>query len=66
MTDLEQLERKIKSLSPEDLAKFRKWFMEFDWQLWDSKIEEDLESGRLDRLISEAREDFAAGKAREI
>lgn len=66
MTDLEQLERKIKSLSPEDLAKFRKWFMEFDWQFWDSKIEEDLESGRLDRLISEAREDFAAGKAREI
>ena len=66
MSDLEQLERKVESLSPEDLSKFREWFMEFDWKLWDSKIEEDVKSGRLDQLVSEAMADYEAGKAQEL
>ena len=66
MTELEQLERKIESLSPENLTKFREWFVEFDWKRWDSKIEEDLKSGRLDRLISGATADYEAGKASEL
>jgi len=66
MTELEQLERKIESLSPEELARFREWFMEFDWERWDSKIEQDLSAGRLDRLISEATAEFEAGKAEEF
>ena len=66
MSELEQLERRVQNLSPEDLAKFRAWFLELDAQLWDQQIAEDLEAGRLDKLIAEAREDFAAGRAREI
>jgi hypothetical protein len=66
MTELERLERKIESLSPEELARFREWFMEFDWKRWDSKIEEDLSAGRLDRRISEATAEFEAGKAEEL
>lgn len=66
MTELERLERKVESLSPGDLAKFREWFVDFDWKHWDSKIEEDLRSGRLDGLVSEAMGDFDAGKAREL
>ena len=34
--------------------------------LWDRQIAEDLKAGRLDKLIAEAREDFEAGRAREI
>jgi len=66
MSELDELEKKIQDLSPEDLAQFRDWFIEFDWKAWDSKIEEDLKSGKLDRLISEAMADFEAGKAREL
>ncbi len=66
MSEIEELEQKVESLSPEDHAKFRAWFLEHDWELWDQQIEADLTSGRLDDLISEARADFEAGKTREL
>lgn len=66
MSELEQLEQQILQLSPEDLAKFRAWFIELDHHLWDKQIEADVAAGKLDRLIAEARAEFQAGKAREI
>jgi hypothetical protein len=66
MSELEELERRIRDLPPEDLAKFRAWFIEFDHLLWDKQIEADSKAGKLDRLISEALADYKAGKAREI
>jgi hypothetical protein len=66
MTGLEQLEQQVLQLSPEDLAKFRAWFIELDHQLWDQQIEADLAAGKLDRLIAEARAEFKTGKAQEI
>ena len=66
MSELEQLEKKVESLPPEELAKFREWFMEFDWQRWDVKIETDLKSGILDQLNSEAMVDYESGKARKF
>ena len=66
MSELEQLEQQVLQLSPEDLAKFRAWFIELDHQLWDKQIEGDVAAGKLDRLIAEVRAEFKAGKAREI
>ena len=66
MSGLEQLEQEVENLSREDLAKFRDWFVEFDGKIWDEKIDADLAAGKLDRLISEARSDFKAGKANEL
>ena len=66
MSDLEELEHKIKNLPAEDLSKFRAWFIEFDHLLWDKQIEADSKAGKLQELISEARADFQAGKSREI
>jgi hypothetical protein len=66
MTGLEQLEQQVLQLSPEDLAKFRVWFIELDHHLWDQQIEADLAAGKLDRLIAEARAEFKAGKAQEM
>lgn len=66
MSELEQLEQRIQNLSPEELAKFRQWFIEFDHLLWDKQIETDSKSGKLDHLVAEALADFKAGKAREI
>ena len=66
MSELEQLEQQVLQLSPEDLAKFRAWFLELDHQLWDKQIEADIAAGKLDRLIAEARAEFKAGKAQEI
>ena len=54
MTKLEVLEREVEKLSPEELAAFRDWFLEHDWQAWDRQIERDAAEGRLDRLAAEA------------
>jgi hypothetical protein len=66
MSEVEQLEQKIESLSPHDLAKFRAWFLEFDARLWDTQIEADAKAGKLDELVNEALADYKAGKAREL
>lgn len=66
MSELEELEKRIRKLSPQDLAKFRAWFAEFDHALWDRQIESDSKSGKLDRLAHEALADYKAGKAKKI
>ena len=66
MGKLEELEQRIKSLPPKELARFRAWFLEFDHQAWDRQIEADAASGKLDGLVNEAMADYKAGKARGI
>ena len=66
MSELEEIEQRIRKLPPEDLAKFRGWFIEFDHLIWDKQIEADSKAGKLSGLVSEARADYQAGKAREI
>ena len=66
MSELEELEKRIRNLAPEDLAKLRAWFVEFDHVLWDRQIESDSKSGKLDRLVNEARSEYEAGKAKKI
>lgn len=66
MSEIEELEHRVQSLSPEEMSKFRAWFLEYDWRVWDQQIETDFKSGKLDRIISEAKTEFKAGKAREL
>lgn len=55
---INEIEQAITELSPEELARFREWFEEFDARVWDEQIEADEKSGRLDKLISEANEEI--------
>jgi hypothetical protein len=66
MSELEELENRIRKLPPEELAKFREWFVEFDHVLWDRQIQSDAKSGKLDSLVNEALADYKAGKAKKI
>ena len=50
------------ALSPEELAQFRAWFLEYDWAAWDRQIERDSQAGRLDDLAVKALRDHAARK----
>jgi hypothetical protein len=61
MTRVESLEREVQKLSSEELAAFREWFAEYDWQSWDRQIERDSAEGKLDRLAAEALEEFGRG-----
>ena len=66
MSELEELEKRIRNLPPEELAKFRAWFVEFDHLMWDRQIESDAKAGKLTPLVNEALADYKAGKARKI
>ena len=66
MTKIEDIEKAVERLSPEELAKFRAWFAEFDERVFDEKIERDAKSGKLDKLMAEARANHEAGRREEF
>ena len=66
MGKVEHIERQVASLTPEELASFRRWYAAFDSDAWDRQIEADLKAGKLDALMAEAQAEFDAGKAREL
>ena len=56
MPEVRDLEQAVENLSREDYARFRRWFLQKDWELWEKQIEDDSESGRLDFLLDEAED----------
>ena len=62
MGDVERIEQDVRALSPEELAQFRAWFLDYDWTAWDRQLERDVQSGKLDHLADKAFRDHAAGK----
>ena len=66
MSKIEQIENEVQELSAEELARFRDWFLEFDWEAWDRQLERDVETGKLDVLADEAVREHAAGKTKPI
>jgi hypothetical protein len=63
---IEDLEKAVSKLPPDQLAKFRDWFEGFDAARFDQKIERDAKAGKLDRLAEEALKAYRQGTAREI
>ncbi|HEY1234097.1 MAG TPA: hypothetical protein VGH22_12040 [Candidatus Binatia bacterium] len=66
MSKVENIEQAVEALTPAELAAFRRWFLEFDAQLWDRQLEEDVRKGRLDKLAEDALAEHRAGKSKEI
>ena len=63
---IEDIEKAVAKLPPEQLAQFRDWFEAFDAARFDQKIERDAKAGKLDRLADEAIGDYRKGRAREL
>lgn len=66
MNTLQEIEAAVSQLKAEDLAAFRAWFAEFDARAWDLQFEQDVKSGRLDKLAEEALEDLREGRCTEL
>jgi hypothetical protein len=66
MGDLTKIKESIEQLAPRELAEFRDWFVEHDAKSWDEQIARDLAAGKLDALMTEARADRDAGRARDL
>jgi len=66
MTRLEKIEQEIEALEPQDLARFRAWFADYDAANWDAKIEADATSGKLDTLADKALAAHRSGRTRPL
>lgn len=66
MNTIQEIEQAVQQLDPANLAAFREWFLTFDADAWDQQIEADLTAGRLDDLISEAKNELRTGRCTEL
>jgi hypothetical protein len=66
MTKTEAIEREVETLTREELASFREWFLEYDAEAWDREFEEDAAAGKLDRFAAEALAEFKRGETKEL
>jgi major membrane immunogen (membrane-anchored lipoprotein) len=66
MITVKELAKAVTGLSPEQLAEYRAWFKSFDAARWDRRIEEDVTSGKLGRIVEKAMEDYRKGKEKSL
>lgn len=61
-----ELEKAVTRLSQKELSRFSEWFWNYHHDQWDKEIEEDYKSGKLDRLIQEAKDDYRKGQYKKL
>ena len=66
MSTVPEIQEAVRHLAPEDLAAFRAWFAEFDAQILDRQLEQDVAAGRLGGLADEAIDDLRQGRCTDL
>ena len=66
MSTVLEIEQAVSKLPPQELGRFREWFEKFDAEIWDMQFEDDVKSGKLDKLANQAIAAFRAGKYKEL
>lgn len=63
---IQELESAIMMLSSKELARLTTWLVDYHQKMWDRQIEDDLDSGRFDKLLNEIDGEYAAGLAKSL
>ncbi|MGZ4956336.1 MAG: hypothetical protein ACXV8Q_14620 [Methylobacter sp.] len=66
MATLIDIEEAIKTLPQDDVQQLAVWLQDYINDFWDQQLESDLQSGKLDNLISKAEADIAAHHLRNL
>ena len=66
MSGITEIEQAVQKLPPQELAKFREWFAQFDASRWDRQFEEDVAAGRLDAVAAEALDELRKGQCTDL
>jgi hypothetical protein len=66
MRKVEHIEQQIRELSAGEFSELRDWVLEQDWVAWDAKISSDVRAGKLDKLLAEAKSDYASGRPKSL
>ena len=62
----EDIERAIERLTPDELARFRAWFEQFEAQRFDQALEQGAQAGKLDAFAEEALGAYRSGQTRDL
>ena len=63
---VKEIEAAIARLPAIELAELMTWLEEYHAQVWDKQIEDDLEAGRLDNLLSDVDGEYQSGLIRPL
>jgi hypothetical protein len=63
MSKVQEIESAITQLKPKDIHAVADWLLEYRETLWDKRIAEDAQAGKLDSHIKKAKAGHRAGKA---
>ena len=66
MTDVTEIKAAITQLSPREVLELRKWFDEWEDEVWNCQIEADIQAGQRDIHVNETIHDLKAGNLREL
>ena len=66
MQKLIELESSVSQLSDNEYSKFRQWFLDYENERWDAKIEKDIAEKKLDPFAVQAIKDFKQGKYKPL
>ena len=66
MRKVEHIEQQIRELSAGEFSELRDWVLEQDWVAWDAKIASDVRAGKLEKLMTEAKSDYAVGRSKSL
>jgi hypothetical protein len=59
---LQEIEKAIEQLPPQDFKTLLAWLDKVRADLWDKQIEADAKAGKLDKLAQQALKDFSEGR----
>lgn len=66
MTTLLEIETAIQKLPDQDIRQLSGWLQSYMEDIWDQEMTADLESGKLDHIISRAELDISANKLKSM
>lgn len=63
---VKEIEAAITKLPADELAELVSWLQDHHHRVWDARIEDDLDSGRLDAMLAEVDAEYDAGLSRPL
>lgn len=61
-----EIEAAISKLPAPEVKELAKWLADYQAELWDKQIADDLDAGRLDALLADVDREYEAGLARPL
>lgn len=66
MGKLEDIQTLIFELGPDERARLREWFDEYDGDSWDRRFEQDVKDRKVHPRGEQARNDLREGRVRDV